>query len=199
MLTDPQFIDRLKELILPEIGTLPEGDGLKNLVQRGEMVSLPPRAVIVRKGDICRDLMIVVEGILRSWDINEGRERTYAFALPGTIFTFRYPFVRNLPSPHFTGTCTPAKFIRIAYDDFWDVLRHDVNLSMWFLRYAHVELFFQEHKFFNVNKGSAKERLESIYHDRPEIIRSVPQRIVASYLGITPEYFSALKRALLKG
>lgn len=66
------------------------------------------------------------------------------------------------------------------------------------LHYAYGELFFQEYKNASVINGSARERYKKMLGDRPYIIEKVPQRIIASYLGITPEYFSKLKREYLK-
>ena len=62
------------------------------------------------------------------------------------------------------------------------------------LSYVQEELFFQEYKNARIYNGSAAERFKSLLCLRPELLRDVPQRILASYLGITPEYFSRLKR-----
>ena len=62
------------------------------------------------------------------------------------------------------------------------------------LRYAYGELFYQKQKNPAVQNGSARERYQNMFGDRPEIIEKVPQKIIASYLGVTPEYFSRLKK-----
>lgn len=49
----------------------------------------------------------------------------------------------------------------------------------------------------NITNGDAKERFMTILNDRPEIIQLVPQKIIASYLGMTPEYYSYIKRKVM--
>ena len=45
-------------------------------------------------------------------------------------------------------------------------------------------------------QGSAKERYEAMMKNRPDIAMRVPLKIIASYLGITPQYLSKLRREL---
>ena len=47
---------------------------------------------------------------------------------------------------------------------------------------------------WRIIQGPAKERYESILKNRPEIIKNVSLKIIASYLGITPQYLSKLRR-----
>jgi len=49
-----------------------------------------------------------------------------------------------------------------------------------------------------VHNGTAADRYRRMLADRPEITDRVPQKMVASYLGVTPEYLSKLKRDYFK-
>jgi hypothetical protein len=55
------------------------------------------------------------------------------------------------------------------------------------------QLWFYEKKRTVLN-GYARERFESLMKNRPEIIEKVQAKIIASYIGITPQYLSTLKR-----
>lgn len=189
-------IDRVKELLRAELGYLPEGDGLDGLLCCAERLALPPRQVLIEAGQMDPDVYVVADGIMRLVDMDGDKERTFAFALPGTMFMSKHSFVMRLPSYYRVQACCETVLLKIPHKLFWETVETDHRLALWALRYAYGELFCQEHKFSNVHNGSARERLAGMMTDRPLIIQRVPQRIIASYLGITPEYFSHLRREL---
>lgn len=186
-------MEQLKRLVEKELGFLPEGAGLDRLLASGEWLSLPAKSVIIETGKKNSDTYILREGIVRLCDMDGDKERTFAFALPGTIFQSKHSFVMNMPSYYQVETCCPSVVLRISEADFWQNVNSDLNLALFMLHYAYGELFYQEYKNCNIHNGTAKERFMAILNDRPELIRKVPQRIIASYLGITPEYYSRLK------
>ena len=145
----------------------------------------------------CPDVFIVRDGIVRFADIDNERERTFAFALPGTIFMSKYSFVMGKPSYYSVEACCDTELLRISNSDYWNLVETYHELTLFMLHYAYGELYFQEYKNAAVINGSARERYKKMLGDRPYIIEKVPQKIIASYLGITPEYFSKLKREYL--
>lgn len=60
---------------------------------------------------------------------------------------------------------------------------------------AYNQMFFMEFKN-SVFMGNARERYLQLLAKRPEIIRHVYLKIIASYLGVTPNYLSNLRRSL---
>jgi hypothetical protein len=45
---------------------------------------------------------------------------------------------------------------------------------------------------------TAEERFEKFCKKYPTLIQKLPQKQIASYIGVTPEFFSKMKRKLLK-
>ncbi len=192
------FFSEIKELIKQELGYLPEGDGLDELLSCGELKTYQRRAAIIESGRLEPDVYIVCKGIVRFFDNSGDRERTYGFALPGTIFVSQHSFVMNMPSYFCVEACCTAEILKISKADFWSTVERHYALALFLLHYAHGELFYREHKIAAVLNGSAADRFRSMLGDRPVIIEQVPQKIIASYLGVTPEYLSKLKRQYLK-
>lgn len=190
--------DRLKLLLKDELGYLPSDTGLDELFSRGEMLRLSRGDVVITEGVKCPDVYIIQDGIVRFADINGDKERTFAFGLPGTMFSSKHSFAMNLPSFYRAEACCDSVLMHIRREDFWDIVPRHHELTIWMLRYAYGELFYHEYRNAVVHKGSAAERYRSMLGDRPEIIKKVPQKIIASYLGVTPEYLSKLKNAFLK-
>lgn len=60
------------------------------------------------------------------------------------------------------------------------------------------QLYSCEHKLYLIN-GTARDRYLSVIRNRPEIIEAVPSKIIASYLGVTPQYLCRLKSEVMRG
>lgn len=187
--------DDLKPILREELGYLPESIDL--MLSKGELRHYLKGEMVIECGKLTDEVFIVQNGIVRFVDMNGDKERTFAFALPGTMFFSKHSFVMQLPSYYQVETCIDSDLFVISRDNFWKAAEQSHELSLWLLHYAHGELFFQEHKNSAVNNGTAAERYRKMIGDRPSIIENVSQRIIASYLGVTPEYLSKLKRQYL--
>ena len=190
--------EAVKNLIKKELGYLPEGTGLDELLSKAHREIYMRGQVIIREGTKNANLYIVTRGILRMADMNGDRERTFSFALPGSIVTSKYSFVMDLPSYYRMEACCDTEILVINRDDFWEVVNRDHEFALWMLKYALGECFYQEYKNASVHNGTAADRYRRLLADRPEITDRVPQKMVASYLGVTPEYLSKLKRDYFK-
>jgi len=192
------YNDELKALLKRELGYLPPGPSIDELLERGEAMTFARGDVIVNAGAKHPDVYIIKSGITRFIDMNGEHERTFAFALAGTVFMSKHSFVMDRPSYYQVEACCDSELLCIPRADFWDVVNRYHELTLWMLKYAYTEFFFQEYKNAVVHNGSASDRFRSMLNDRTEIIEKVPQKIIASYLGVTPEYLSKLKRQFLK-
>ncbi|MDE5790579.1 MAG: Crp/Fnr family transcriptional regulator [Muribaculaceae bacterium] len=190
--------EKLKVLLKNELGYLPANDAIDLLIDFGQEVSYSRGDVMIGVGEMVPDVFIVESGIIRFVDMNGDRERTFGFALAGTVFMSKHSFVMDLPSYYQVEACCESEVLVIKRDAFRKAINESKDLALWMLDYAYGELFYQEHKNKAIHNGTAAERYRSIYADRPEILEKVPQKIIASYLGVTPEYLSKLKRESLK-
>lgn len=187
--------EQIKPLLRNELGYLPESIDI--LLEKGSLQKYPRGRVVIECGKCCPDVFILKSGIMRFADMNGDRERTFGFALPGTLFFSKHSFVMHEPSYYLVESCCDSELLVISHADFWKAAEASHDLALWMLRYAHGELFYQEYKNAVVHNGSAAERYRKMLADRPEIIRNVSQKMIASYLGVSPEYLCKLKKQML--
>ena len=188
----------IKLLIKNEPGYLPKGRGIDELLDLAHEESFTRGQAIIHEGSKCPDIFIVTRGIVRFADMDGERERTFAFALPGSIVMSKHSFVMDLPSYYRVEACCDTDVLVIDRDQFWALMERNHDLALWMLKYAYGECFYQEYKNASVHNGTAADRYRRMLGDRPEITDRVPQKMVASYLGVTPEYLSKLKRDYFK-
>ncbi len=162
-------------------------------LQGGTIRRLRSGEILINTGEFNSDVFIVVSGIIRFSDMNGESERTYAFGLPGTLFMSKHSFVYGLPSYYQIDACCESTLLCIPAKHYWRMVDESHEFAKWSLHIAQEELFYQERKNMVIN-GNAKERFDAMIKNRPEIMRHVQQKIIASYLGITPQYLCRLKR-----
>ena len=146
---------------------------------------------------ISENLIERLIGIMRCYHL-EGdaeTERTSYFALPGTVCISYHSYLRGEPSPNTYEACCPSSLLKVCKTDFSSLISLSPEFARWCLGNVQNQMYFFEMKS-RVVQGSAKERYEAILKKRPEIIQKVPLRIIASYLGITPQYLSKLRRSI---
>lgn len=189
--------ERLRELIRKE-STYPISDSLiDRLVDSGVVIRLRAGEPITRSGETDPDFYILADGIMRCWHTeSEGAvERTSYFGLPGTLCVSYHSYLLGQPSPNNHEACCQCTVVKISKEAVDALVEASAEFSRWLLGNAQFQLYFFEMKG-RIIQGPARERYESLLKRRSEIVRKVPLKIIASYLGITPQYLSKLRRQL---
>lgn len=141
------------------------------------------------------NVYVVKEGIIRIAYFDGLREVTFGFGLPGTLLISYFGLGEGQPAFCKLVACCDSVVMKVSKADFFDLVARSHDFARWMVAMSLNQLLHHEKKLQVVN-GDAKERLDSLVEHRPEIIENVSSRIVASYIGITPQYLSALKRTL---
>lgn len=191
-------MEKLKTLLKQECD-FPVSDRILNLfLGKAEIVKFKRDEKVMSPGEKSKWIWIVKEGIIRFVDMDGEKERTCAFCLPGTVFMSKHSFVKNLPSYYEMEACCPSVLLRVSHKDVESLLEKEHEFALWMLKLSWEELYYQEKKNSTVANGQAYERLRTLYKERPEIISNVKHRHIASYLGISPEYYTRLKKKFLE-
>ena len=131
-------------------------------------------------------------------EFNGSQERTFCFGLPGTIFNSRFSFYKRLPSYYQIEACCPSVVLQIPHEDYIALTDRSHPFAVWALHYAWYEQYLEEDRESTVHNGTAKERYLHMLKTRPMIVKGVSQRVLASYLGVTPEYLCRVKASILR-
>jgi hypothetical protein len=85
---------------------------------------------------------------------------------------------------------------RISYEDLQKVYA-ETNAGNLLGRFAAEKLFLEKSKReLSLLQYNAKERYLQLLHEQPEILQQIPLKYVASYIGITPQALSRIRRQI---
>ena len=138
--------------------------------------------VLQRNGDLNSKVYQVESGLLRSYSIDaKGREHIYMFAPEGWIIADNVS--PNLPAELFIDVLEDAV-----------VIQSDKNvITVTDTEKLIKRLAVLQNRIIMLMSATAIERYEHFVETYPDIVQRVPQKLIASYLGITPEALSAAK------
>ncbi len=147
---------------------------------------------LIDYGETDSNVYVVKEGIVRVAYFSGFRENTYGFALPGTLMISYYSFCNGEPAFSKFEACCDSTVMKISKAKFLDLARESHDFALWMMYMSLYQLLTHEKKREIVN-GDAKERFEAFIGVRPQIAKNVSTKILASYIGVTPQYVCRLK------
>lgn len=149
-----------------------------------------------REGQICNQMYFLNSGMCRSFNLKDGKEVTTNFFFHGSLVNDYSSFIQQQPSTEYFQLLEKAELIYFSYSDMQRMYDKYFNLQK-FGRLITEKIFlnfYQRQQDFLLR--TPKERYLNLIKRRPKVILNLPQIHVASYLGITPEYLSRLRREL---
>ena len=149
-----------------------------------------------QEGQICNQMYFLNSGMCRSFNLKDGKEVTTNFFFQGSLVNDYSSFIQQKPSTEYFQLLENAELIYFSYEDMQRMYDKYYNLQK-FGRLIAEKIFlnfYQRQQDFLLR--TPKERYLNLIKRRPKVILNLPQIHVASYLGITPEYLSRLRREL---
>lgn len=173
------------------LGNKETSSGLEVLDKKTISKSFKKGELIQSEGELSTKIFFVRKGLLRSYAIDEkGKEHIFMFASEGWIMSDGAEY--NMPAELFIDAVEPTEVGVIDKKLFHETIIPIQDLNgrvMSLIRRVGV----LQKRVIMLMSASALERYEHFLETYPEIVQRVPQRMIASYLGITPEALSKVK------
>lgn len=174
---------------------LPE-DLARKILEGAEDVLLKPKENLIEYGKVDQNIYVVAQGILRAGYFDGNKEVTLAFTDIGTMLMSLHGYFAGKPAFIYYTACTKSVVKKIPKAFFDEMIQDSHVFSNWIYSVSIHQLYALERKV-SLIKGTAKERYLSLIKNRPDIIKNVSMKIIASYLGVSPYYLCRLKKSLL--
>jgi len=153
----------------------------------------------IGQGTVCNKVAFVQKGILRLFYIDDtGTENTCYFVNEDNFVSAFTSFLTNTPTNENITFIEDSILCEISKNDL-EKLSTEVAKMQIFRRIIAENLYIlMEKRIAMMQSQTAKERYEKMLEENPEIILSVPLQYTASFLGITPQHLSRLRKDTLK-
>lgn len=153
---------------------------------------------LLRSGELSRYAFFVESGLLLSFSLDEkGGEHILQFSPENWIISDRASQYFNKPTDFYIKAIEPSVIVFIQ-PEFMEKASHLSHAFACFMESSlQRNIYMQQQRINSLLAMSAKERYLLFMDMYPSLLQRVPQWMVASYLGITPESLSRVRRELL--
>lgn len=171
------------------------GEEERVLGQHTGRISLKKKDFLLKEGQYCKSWYFLEKGCLRMYYINEkGTEQITQFVIENWWVSDFISFDRREPSGFFLQAIEPAEVCSLDREAQEQLCRKVPAMEHYFrivLQKAYAAAQLRSKYLYDFSR-------EEMYHhfnnSFPEFVQRVPQYMLASYLGFTPEYLSELRK-----
>ncbi len=151
---------------------------------------------ILHQGNICRNIHFVVSGLFKVYYLRDGVEITTCFCKENRFTTSYQSLISNQPSNLGIQAIEDSETVSILYEDlkklyaqhlFWQQIGRMVTEQEYIITECYTRL---------INDKSAKQRYLEILNNEPDLLQRVSLIDLASYLQVTPETISRIRKQL---
>jgi CRP-like cAMP-binding protein len=147
------------------------------------------------EGQTCRHHYFVLDGLLRKFFINEkGIEQTTEFAIETWWMTDNIAYERKTPSEFYIQAVEKSTILYITLDKQEELVKTFPIMERYF-RFIYKRAYAAAQMRVKYLYSLSKEEFyfQSVSR-HPEFAQRVPQYLLASFLGFTPEYLSEIRK-----
>lgn len=191
----------MKDLLIEGINKLvdltPEEEQI--ILEQVEFQTYPAKQVLVKPGEESHWTYFVLKGILRSYTVDEnGAEHVLNFATPGWWIADMYSYLSEKPSIMYIDVIDDAEVYLLSRKKVEELYLKVPKLERFFRILTQNSLVSNQQRIMDKMSLTAEERYDKFQKQFKDVKNCLPQKHIASYIGVTPEFFSKMKSRLLK-
>ncbi len=161
------------------------------------MLEVKKKQDLLSEGEICRSMFFVGKGCLRKFFINEkGIEQTTEFAIENWWITDTFAYERQSKTDFNIQAVERSVILAIDFQDREKLLEKHPVMERYFRIVYQRSSAASERRIrylYELSKEESYIQFSTLY---PWFIQRIPQYLVASFLGFTPEYLSEIRAKL---
>lgn len=159
-----------------------------------KIIDVRKKQNLLLEGNICHANYFVVKGCLRLFFINEkGVEQTVQFALENWWLADYTSFSSQKPSDYYIQAIEKSEVLAIDFLSQEKMLKEFPQMDRYFRfihQRAHAAYQFRIRSLYSASREELYHQFNKLY---PQFVQRIPQYLLASYLGFTPEYLSEIR------
>ena len=153
----------------------------------------------MQQGDVCKSANFIVSGCTKMFYMDaDGQEHVVMFAIEDWWSSDLGSFITQSPADYNVQCLEPCEVIQFTYENLEELYAEIPKLERLFRKIVERAFVASQKRIVRNFSLSAKERYQLFRTTYPKIDQRVPQYMIASYLGITKEFLSKIKRELAK-
>ncbi len=159
---------------------------------------VPKKSIFLKLNEVEDHISFIQSGVVRLFIPKEesDKEITFGFSFKNQFVSAYDSFLTRAPSAYQLQALTETTLLSISYADLQSVYK-TTQIGNLIGRLTAERLFLLKSKREqNLLNLSAKERYIKLFAERPELIKVIPLKYISSYIGVTPQALSRIRKRL---
>jgi CRP-like cAMP-binding protein len=159
------------------------------------VVKLKKNSFLLQAGELCDSIFFIHNGYCRSFHINDGNEVNINFHFENELITNIKSYTKKVGSEYSIQACENMVVVKINKNELIKRVYKNTQEFEIFGRKMLEFMIMKQDEHLNLFKlYTPQQRYEYIEKNRPEIIRRIPLTQIASYLGVTRETLTRIRK-----
>lgn len=171
---------------------LPKED-LDDIISKFKSKKIKKNEFVLREGEICNDLIFVQHGCLRLYYIQEDVEVSVWFALKHSSAIEIYSFISETPTNYFLQAIEETEILYLPKTALNKLYETHPKMQEMMRKFWEDVILHLLARFTALQKDTAEQRYLDLL-EKPELLQSIPQKYLASFIGVTPTSLSRIKK-----
>jgi CRP-like cAMP-binding protein len=152
---------------------------------------------LLQEGDVCRSIAFVNSGCLRVYTIgSKNMEHIVQFAVSGWWAGDLNSYLSRLPAEYYIDALEDSEVLTLERDAREELMENVPKMERYFRLLLEANYIATHHRIVDTLSASAEERYIKFTKTYPQLTERIPQHQIASYLGITPQSLSRIRKEL---
>ncbi|WP_438423586.1 Crp/Fnr family transcriptional regulator [Aquimarina macrocephali] len=151
---------------------------------------------IIRQGQVCKSLKFVISGIYRVYQLKNGKEITsyFNYESRNPLVASFVSLLKEKQSNEIIECIVPGKLVSISYTDWTSLYSISQSFNTFGRLMAEFNYVLAIERIESLQYQSASERYDIFIKLYPNLLNLIPHHYIASYLGVTPESLSRIRK-----
>jgi CRP-like cAMP-binding protein len=155
---------------------------------------LRKKQYLLQEGDVCKTLCVVEKGALKAYVLDEaGQEHITAFALEGWTMGDLSSFIKQEPATLNIDALEDCELVLISKPAHDELLQKMPKYETYFRILMTDAYMALQKRTTNMISLPLEERYNALNQMYPNIVQRVPQHMIASFMGLSPETLSRVR------
>lgn len=187
-------MDRIVTEFLSKYVTLSEEEA-EEITKRFENKIVKKNDFLLREGETCKDIVIVKDGCVRLYYLKDDVEVSVWFAFKGSSAIEIYSFISENPSNYFIQSIEDSEIVYLPKYELKQLYKKIPKTQELMKNFWEDVILNLIYRFTSLQKDTAEERYLELLN-KPDYLANIPQKYLASFIGITPTSLSRIRRKI---
>lgn len=170
---------------------------LDEIAARFQVKKLRKHDFLLKQGAVCKDLVFVQKGCLRMYYLNGDMEISVWFAFERASAIEIYSFISESPTNYYIQAIEDSEVFFLPKHELQKLYAPQPKMQEMMRRFWEDVILNLINRFTALQSDSAEKRYLDLLQ-KPEYLASIPQKYLASFIGITPSSLSRIRRQISK-